>query len=751
MVRTGKEQNDERMECLSWRSFLHQRWKILVIGILAAAFLEVGLFNLPTWQTLGARTQTVPSSEMSLTGLERIPGGLKVTNPKTESIDIASKDGQLIRFLRFVNSDAPAGVLDVSVNYQLADFYGHDLTQHDTGTWVGLFPRYSRSEYINAGGICSHLRVLFQAPQNAVIPFSAVQINPRVPYSCNGLRIAVLLTLVLLLAFLGPGSPLWRVRLETRSAFQISVLAIATLLILAYYGFIWGVSGSVTEYVGLHFGAGFEEWFDYNQYGSLADALVHGRTWLDLPVPRQLAAMKNPYDYAARVPIVEHGGKVFWDHAFYHGRYYCYFGVVPAVLFFVPYQLMTGQMLPSAVSVLICSLVGAVFATLLMVRVAELWFQQASPAAVLAAVLMMGMGSGILYHVFTASFYSVPESCSYMLTLGGLWCWLMSLRQPEDSARPARGGEPAKAGKPVHVSAGWIFAGSALIALDFGSRPQYLFSALLAVPIFWDAVFHDRTLFSRRGLRATISAIIPFALVFLPLMLYNKTRFGSLFSFGADYNLTGFDMVHAKRTFLGTLSVMWYFLFQPMNLNMQFPFVNCTTMPFFSWHPSEPSEGGLFTFLAPFALLVFALPWIFSRRRRSSVEPILKPAGARGTAGTRMMLAGVCLTGAAAVLAVLFLDSYMCGFTERYMNDFGYLIILMTAIALYALTPADEMAADSELAHRDRLLAGIVCALLAYVFLVQFFAVFTVGRYGSLLTQNPQAYTYVADWFLFMD
>ena len=83
---------------------------------------------------------------------------------------------------------------------------------------------------------------------------------------------------------------------------------------------------------------------DYDQYARLGDALIHGHTNLDLPVPDELAQMSNPYDsdlrgqVAGRIDI-----PIYWDHAFYKGKYYCYFGVVPAILLFIPYQLLTGK------------------------------------------------------------------------------------------------------------------------------------------------------------------------------------------------------------------------------------------------------------------------------------------------------------------------------------------------------------------------------------------------------------------------
>ena len=42
-----------------------------------------------------------------------------------------------------------------------------------------------------------------------------------------------------------------------------------------------------------------------------------------------------------------------WDRAFYNGKYYCYFGIVPALVFYLPYYLVTGHMLKTKILALL--------------------------------------------------------------------------------------------------------------------------------------------------------------------------------------------------------------------------------------------------------------------------------------------------------------------------------------------------------------------------------------------------------------
>ena len=80
-----------------------------------------------------------------------------------------------------------------------------------------------------------------------------------------------------------------------------------------------------------------------NQYELMADALLKGQIYLEYgDMDRRLLQMPNPYDTNARRAL---GVRYHWDHAFYKGRYYMYFGVVPVFLLFIPFKLITGASL----------------------------------------------------------------------------------------------------------------------------------------------------------------------------------------------------------------------------------------------------------------------------------------------------------------------------------------------------------------------------------------------------------------------
>lgn len=470
----------------------------------------------------------------------------------------------------------------------------------------------------------------------------------------------------------------------------------------------------------------FAHYIDEDQYARLADALIHGSLSLDLPVSDELAQLKNPYDYGARYEASDDGANpIFWDHAFYDGKYYCYFGVVPAVLVFAPYQLITGQWLDTSVAVVALGAAAVGAMALLCYRIARRFFgATATLATLVATLLFLFAGSNVVYLVFVARFYSVPILSSLTLTFLGLWFWLGARRE-------------------ARLSAWHLAAGSFCMALNLGCRPQFVLACFLAIPLFWNEIRHERLLFSHKGIKETAAALIPFALVFAPLLWYNWARFGSVFDFGSSYNLTGFDMTHYHQRLLLTPVLIFYYLLQPINPSFTFPFVETTEMANpVGWAPMEPMFGGFF-WLAPMALLVFLLPAV---RHELKERKLWAPA--------------LCMLALAAI--VLVVDTRTAGVTQRYFGDFGWYLMLVVAFIMLALQAQQNefeervervrhlsgriylKVAPLGVRHRKAIMAFIVCAL-AFAFVVGTLSLFSPERYDSIAATNPTLWEAIVD------
>ena len=71
---------------------------------------------------------------------------------------------------------------------------------------------------------------------------------------------------------------------------------------------------------------------------------------------------------------------------------------------------------------------------------------------------------------------------------------------------------------------------------------------------------------------------MPYVLIAAGLMAYNALRFGSPFDFGASYSMTSNDMTHRGTNLERILYGIWYFLFEPMQLEGKFPYLQSASI-----------------------------------------------------------------------------------------------------------------------------------------------------------------------------
>ena len=716
----------------TWKHFLHYRSKTILWCFLIFLICEGTIFNLPYWKTRSMKPEFYTSTQLTVnSSLEKTNDGLRVIKIDPKPAIIISTTDRSLRYANLlVNKNAdPKQVFW----YSIVTYYSHDDTPHYGSASLPLLATEHQDHYINLGNYVKHAEIIFNNTYpGEILPFSQVIINPHIPFSINRSRSAFCFFIFILIILLGASSPLYRERLDLHSAFQILILGITTLMLMAFYVITWKIPNNAHEWI-INTQVPPSYWTDHQEYDRLANALLHGHLWLNLPDAANLTSVKNPYSLLQRTLFVQHhpDTRIYLDHAYYKGHYYCYFGVIPAIIFFMPYEILSGgQWLPSAYAILISVLLGAIFATLFVTRLAKTYFKDPSLGAVMFGIWMMGIGSGILYHVFTCSFYSVPEAASYMFTLAALWCWLSSIKHPNK------------------VSIPWVFFGSLFMACNLGCRPQFIFAALLAIPIYWNAVFKDRSLFSRRGFWPTVMAILPFVLVFVPLMMYNVARFGSPLNFGNKYQLTCADEEVAHFSYIGVLEGIFFYLFQPTTVSAMFPFVAPGPSETPQWLFQMMPVGGLFTAVAPFACILFAWPSLLKKKYQQIFVESYKSIDHHQT---KKQVFWLIITLLFLGIVVLLFDCYIGGVSGVYMIDFAYLFVLAAIIVFFIMTPLSLTERKS--------MQGLVCRGVIYAcsflmistVILEFFWSFSPIRNCNVLISDPQHYFEVARWFLFMN
>lgn len=288
-------------------------------------------------------------------------------------------------------------------------------------------------------------------------------------------------------------------------------------------------------------------------YDELAKSFAGGKLWIEEKPDPALLALPNPYDPKARsgIPYPQ-------DVSLYKGRFYLYFGPVPALilLFFktfvagsigdqyLVFGFMTGILLVQVV---------------LIVSVWRRFLFDVPFWLLLPGILVSGLISPFGWTLSLASVYNAAILSGQFFFLAGLCFAFSALKQAQISK-----------GKLVLAGLFWVCA--------IGSRMTQVMPVglMLILIIIW--------LLRGQGTKSLHSNPYP-AIVFLgiPLLVgalglgwYNWARFNSIFESGITYQLAGVDLQkHQQELFsyryIGN-NFFNYFLIKP-SINKKFPFL----------------------------------------------------------------------------------------------------------------------------------------------------------------------------------
>ena len=497
-------------------------------------------------------------------------------------------------------------------------------------------------------------------PLNAQL--NTVYANARRPLDFSVLRFAVVLALLLAGFALRPASVLWRDAYAAherkyRPAVLAVELALCAAAFLAPFGdrFNAGIATSfynTPDWSGtsrIDFTMHINDWASNTaaQYGALAHSFLQGRLDLEKDPPAAMADLANPYDTAARQDAAP---DALWDVAYYNGRYYVYFGVIPCLLFQLPFEALTGiRDLPPSLPMIFLAWLY-IFAVFGFIRQAvRRWFPNASAAACLLTAAGAASGSQIYYLLHRPSVYEYAILSGAAFVLLALWQWLCAANAPETKRKTIL----------FHLA-----FGSLCMALVAGCRPQMVLFAVLALPIFRPRYITQKRLRSRAGAGECAAFLLPVVLVAVGLMWYNAARFGSPFDFGANYNLTSNDMTRRGFAVGRIAPAVVTFLAGIPGVQTVFPYITATKMQtnYMGLTITELYYGGAFTCLP----LLWGLAALPLARRRLDARRDLRAA-------VRLTL--ICTVALAVV------DCQMAGMLYRYQSDWLGPLLLAAALA----------------------------------------------------------------------
>jgi hypothetical protein len=346
---------------------------------------------------------------------------------------------------------------------------------------------------------------------------------------------------------LRPGSPLHTVSFEIKNRkagyLSAAVLALTILLCVLPMGLSPSYNGEKPDYM--------------NQYELLAESFLEGHLYIDYDdIDPKLLALDNPYDPDAREAA---DVSFHWDHTFYNGRYYMYFGVVPVFLLFLPYRFITGMSLTTyhATQIFAALFICGVFSLFYMLGKA--FFKRLSLGLYLSLSAAFSFIS-VWYAVSAPALYCTAITAAICLEIWSFFFFIRAVFVCEKESTSIR----------------YAFFGSLTGALAFGCRPPIALANLFVLPLI--AVFlKGRKLTLRLGKQLFLAAS-PYIVVGALLMLYNYARFDNPFEFGQAYQLTIADQSQygsflSRFQPLKTFDSICKFFVGYTPMSDQFPFV----------------------------------------------------------------------------------------------------------------------------------------------------------------------------------
>jgi len=456
-----------------------------------------------------------------------------------------------------------------------------------------------------------------------------------------------------------------------------------------------------------------------NYYGLLAEAFQYGQLHLLMQPPATLLSLPNPYDYHQRENL-----DYLWDVSLYQGKYYLYWGPVPAVIGLI-------------IRVFTYHSVSDSELTLFFVVLTSFWgiaaLFQFSRDFDFPGWLFWGAALGLALNV--PALWLLTRPLIYEASIAGGQAFGMA-----GSFFSYRIFRSKNVG---HLD---IILTGLLLGLAAGSRTSLLISGVVLGVILVGYLLRNYSYPSCQLFSRLLALVLPLGGIFFALLAYNYARFGSIVETGHRYQLTGPALPPDYKDVISlayALPNFFTYIFRLPALQNQFPFITIpwvkeTMWPGFIHLPvhyyTERTAGILFIVPLLGFSAILLLSWVW-RWLNGDVRFEL-------VVNSRQFLLrwwGVyllCYVSIPAIVLLLFISSSL-----RYLFDITPSLILLSA--LFVGSQYGKLATTPF--HAGFLRAGwITMAILSAIS-----SVFVgISGYSHHFAEiNPVLYQQLASWF----
>ena len=564
-----------------------------------------------------------------------------------------------------------------------------------------------KSHYINIHpyGNVSGLSVSFDLGEKDVITLNGISLNTKRPFSFSIFRILIVILVCGFVYLFSGKSELNKMKMKDYKE-TYSVLATFFICVLSGVFTILAVINPLFLGIDItHNGLEFVplNMQNHNMYDELACAILDGKTYIDSnDVPDSLKELSNPYDTTLRaIKSEQTGDKYRWDVAYFNGHYYVYFGIVPLLLMYLPFRVITSSPFPTAVGIIIFAILFTIGVYKLITLIAEKKFKNLTVRDVLLIFITTVISCGLIFLVKRPDFYSIPIITGMTFSVFGIYNWVYALYNEKN--------------KNLR-----FLVGSLCMALVAGCRPQMLLLTFLAIPLFFKKYLINKEIKTKKGILELVLLLSPYIVVAAGLMYYNFIRFSSPFDFGSNYQLTTNDVTNRGMNMGRTGLGFFTYLFQPPVFSAEFPFLEKVTI--------KTNYVGKTIYENCFGGLITSTPILWFLALLGKAKNTLKE---KKLLSYTMLLI---LSG----FILVFFDAQAGGLLQRYVSDFGFIFFGAIILIIFALY--ENVKTESEKNLLDKLTFSSSFLSIFYSFTLAF-SVSDV----TIDTMNPGLFTYLAE------
>ena len=423
------------------------------------------------------------------------------------------------------------------------------------------------------------------------ITLHKIVINKAFPFVFNGLRFALMVSaLSLILLVIKKGKDLAFKEVESVKKVERWILILTGIGLI--YLIVNALICSSTHFVPIDEVNGESSAIYYQLFDALRKGQLHLDNYEGID---KLSALSHPYEPDNRNFFY------LWDHAYYNGKYYCYYGIAPVLLVMFPLYLLSGlKYVPSLLFVLEIGTLFSILTFLLAVTsLVKLLFKNIN-IPILIFTLIGGIFTSLLlsntiYKVgnYNEGIYRIPYAyglCFFFLT------FLMLFKAYQNSKY-----------RILYLG----FAGLSVVLL-MASRPTLVFGLIMTIPLLLKIWLEKYPI--KRKLLDNVPMVTVVIIGAIFICLYNYKRFDSIFEFGQTYQLTLTDNTKLAYSTKGILPTFGnFYILPPKYVGSPFPFYEYGYKEYFEkYHVYNAGSIGLLYF--PMLWGVFVMPFVFNKK-----------------------------------------------------------------------------------------------------------------------------------------